>query len=114
MGMTQKGSPFHCGGRRQLPLDGAAETHLYAKVFACPMTFAVVADGKLNTTLWVVVGACRPEVCKIVATARTLSITPAIVAEAIRMALQQGWQAQQTGPSFELCLILDSELLMKT
>ena len=76
------------------------------------MTFAVVADGKLNTTLWVV-GACRPEACKIVATARTLSITPAIVAEAIRMALQQGWQAQQTGPSFELCLILDSELLMK-
>ena len=60
------------------------------EVFACPMTFAVVADGKLNTTLWVVVSACRPEACKIVATARTLSITPAIVAEAIRMALQQG------------------------
>ena len=79
-----------------------------------PHDVAVVADGKLNTTLWVVVGACRPEACKIVATARTLSITPAIVAETIRMALQQGWQAQQTGPSFELCLILDSELLMKT
>ena len=77
------------------------------------MTFAVVADGKLNTTLWVVVGSCRPEAYKIVATARALSITPAIVADAIRMALQHGWQAQQTGPSFELCLILDSGLLMK-
>ena len=58
-------------------------------------------------------GACRPEACKIVATARTLSITLAIVAEAIRMALQQGWQAQHAGSSFELCLIIDSELLMK-
>ena len=111
--MTQKGS-------RSIVVDGVSYRWMVRpkptymqEVFACPMTFAVVADGKLNTTLWVVVGACRPETCKIVATARTLSITPAIVAEAIRMALQQGWQAQQTGPSFELCLILDSELLMK-
>ena len=111
--MTQKGS-------RSIVVDGVSYRWMVRpkptymqEVFACPMTFAVVADGKLNTTLWVV-GACRPEACKIVATARTLSITPAIVAEAIRMALQQGWQAQQTGPSFELCLILDSELLMKT
>ena len=110
--MTQKGS-------RSIVVDGVSYRWMVRpkptymqEVFACPMTFAVVADGKLNTTLWVV-GACRPEACKIVATARTLSITPAIVAETIRMALQQGWQAQQTGPSFELCLILDSELLMK-
>ena len=89
MGMTQKGS-------RPIVVDGVnyrwrvrhKPTYMQ-EVFACPMTFAVVADGKLNTTLWVV-GACRPEACKIVATARTLSITPAIVAEAIRMALQQG------------------------
>ena len=110
--MTQKGS-------RSIVVDGVSYRWMVRpkptymqEVFACPMTFAVVADGKLNTTLWVV-GTCRPEACKIVATARTLSITPAIVAEAIRMALQQGWQAQQAGPSFELCLILDSELLMK-
>ena len=111
--MTQKGS-------RSIVVDGVSYRWMVRpkptymqEVFACPMTFAVVADGKLNTTLWVVVGACRPEACKIVATARTLSITLAIVAEAIRMALQQGWQAQYAGPSFELCLILDSELLMK-
>ena len=113
MGVTQKGS-------RSIVVDGVnyrwrvrhKPTYMQ-EVFACPMTFAVVADGKLSTTLRVVVNASRSEACQIVATARTLSITPAIVAEAIRMALQQGWQAQQTGPSFELCLILDSELLMK-
>ena len=89
MGVTQKGS-------RSIVVDGVnyrwrvrhKPTYMQ-EVFACPMTFAVVADGKLSTTLRVV-GASRSEACQIVATARTLSITPAIVAEAIRMALQQG------------------------
>ena len=114
MGMTRKGS-------RPIVVDGVSYRWMVRhkptymqEVFACPMMFAVVADDHPNGTLWVVMNASRPEACKIVATARTLSITPAIVAEAIRMALQQGWQAQHHGPSFKLHLVLGSEPMNET
>ena len=112
--MTRKGS-------RPIVVDGVhyrwrvrPKPTYMQEVFACPMTFAVVANDHPNTTLWVVVNASRSEACQIVPTAKTLSITPVIVAKAIRTALQQGWHAQHHGPSFELRLVLDSEPMNET
>ena len=94
--MTQKGS-------RSIVVDGVSYRWMVRpkptyiqEVFACPMTFAVVLKHvKLSP---------QPEPCP---------LPQLLWQKPYAWPYSKGWQAQHAEPSFELCLILDSELLMK-